>query len=265
MEILPLQAEDIPGLRHFQPPDWSDVMPALRYYVDSEFCHPVKAVIGNKIVGVGTSIIHHQVAWLATIITHPDHRNKGIGTIVTSALIARLENTTPSIMLVATPLGEFVYKKLGFATDGEYLFFKDGLPSEGKTISPNIFPYEPDFKRRILELDFEAAGEDRAMRLEEYLADGKVYVRQGHVSGFYLPSFGEGLIVAENAEAGTVLLHAKHISSSVTILPKENIEGINFLKERGYLQYRTAARMRLGKKLDWNPEMIYSRVSGAIG
>jgi GNAT superfamily N-acetyltransferase len=266
VEIQALEHADLPFIAAFQPPDWPDVLPSFRFYIDASFCHPIKAVDGNQIVGVGSSIIHDQVAWLATIITHPERRNRGIGTFVTSALVDSVKNTScRTIMLVATPLGEPVYRKLGFETDGEYLFFRDGNTTDGKAISENVIPFDPKYAEQVYVLDRRAAGENREMRLNEFLVNAKLYVQSGRVQAFYLPSFGEGLIVAENPEAGLALLDVKHISPAATILPKENVAGIDYLRNMGYRQYRTAARMRLGKKLDWRPDMIYSRVSGAIG
>ena len=40
---------------------------------------------------------------------------------------------------------------------------------------------------------------------------------------------------------------------------------MQFLKEKNFIQFRTAKRMSMGEKLNWHPEKIFNRVSGQIG
>ena len=87
MEIKPLVQNDLISIPPILPPGWDSAMPSIQFYTTSDFCFPIKVTIGNKIVGTGTSIIHNDVAWLAHIIVHPDHRNQGIGKLITESLI----------------------------------------------------------------------------------------------------------------------------------------------------------------------------------
>jgi GNAT superfamily N-acetyltransferase len=266
VEIAEVRREDLPALRIFQPADWPDIIPSFQFYIDSPFCHPIKLLDRGEIVGVGSRIMHGNVAWLATIITHPEHRNKGIGTDITQALIDSLKNTPcKTIMLIATPMGEPLYEKLGFKTDSRYAFYHDGEKSSGKEISPNVIPFRPEYTDRILAMDREAYGENRGVRIVEYLPEAKLYVEGQSLKGFYLPGWGEGPIIAKNSEAGNALLYVKHITATRTVFPEQNQSAADYLDSRGYTMYRKAARMRIGEKIDWKPELIYSRVAGAIG
>jgi GNAT superfamily N-acetyltransferase len=266
MEIAEVNHDDLPALRIFQPADWPDIIPSLSFYIDSPFCCPVKVVEKGEILGIGSWIMHGNVAWLATIITHPEHRNKGIGKQITQVLIDSLKKTSvETIMLVATPMGEPLYEKLGFVTDSRYAFYSGGEKSDGKQISPNIIPYTSGYAGQILAMDHEAYGENRSMRVLEYLPQAKLYVEGSSLKGFYLPGWGEGPVIAENAEAGNALLYTRSITAERTVFPEENEAAAEYLSSRGNTMYRKAARMRIGRKIAWQPETIYSRVAGAIG
>ncbi|MBL0009542.1 MAG: GNAT family N-acetyltransferase [Saprospiraceae bacterium] len=104
-------------------------MPAIQFYITSDFCFPIKVSIDHKIAGTGTAIIHHDVAWLAHIIVHPDFRNQGIGKLITESLVKMAHaKSCDTLYLLATELGEPVYRKIGFETETEYLFFKGEKP-----------------------------------------------------------------------------------------------------------------------------------------
>lgn len=266
MEIAEVNQEDLPALRVFQPADWPDIIPSFQFYTRSPFCLPLKLVDKGEIVGVGARILHGNVAWLATIIAHPERRNKGIGTRITQALIDSLKDIPcKTIMLIATPAGEPLYEKLGFVTDSRYAFFSNGEKSNGREISPCIIPFSGYYADQILAMDRSAYAENRGMRIQEFLPEAKLYVENHTLKGFYLPGWGEGPVIAQNAEAGNALLYVRNITAERTVFPEENEAAAAYLSSRGYTMYRKAARMRIGEKLHWKPEMIYSRVAGAIG
>lgn len=266
MEIAEVDYKDLPALRTFQPADWPDIIPSLSFYIDSPFCRSVKLVDKDEILGIGSWIMHGNVAWLATIITHPQHRNKGIGKHITQVLIDSLKKTpVETIMLVATSMGEPLYEKLGFVTDSRYAFYTGGEKSDGREISPNIIPYASEYTGQILDMDRKSYGENRSMRVLEYLPQAKLYVEGSSLKGFYLPGWGEGPIMAQTAEAGNALLYVRNITADRTVFPEENEAAATYLSNHGYTMYRKAARMRIGRKIDWQPETIYSRVAGAIG
>jgi len=83
VDIQTLEHKEIVLLTDLQPPEWQDIVPTFDYYTKAAFCFPIKVTIDNKIVGIGTTIIHNDIAWLAHIIVHPDKRNKGIGQLIT--------------------------------------------------------------------------------------------------------------------------------------------------------------------------------------
>jgi len=266
MKILPLLSKDIKSLTELQPEEWTSIFPHLHFYLQSNICFPLKVVINQKTVGIGTTIIHHDVAWLAHIIVHPDYRNHGIGTLLTQALVDSLKQTIcKTINLIATDAGARIYEKLGFKTVTNYLFFKDGtIPSDSK-FSDNIVPYSSDCSDQIFELDKLVSGENRGFRLLEHLSSSYVYKTGNKLEGYYMPGFGSGLIVARSADAGKELMKMRLINNGIAVIPVENLNGISLLHQYNYQEFRKAKRMLLGRNRTWQPENLYNRVGGQIG
>jgi GNAT superfamily N-acetyltransferase len=266
MIIQPLESTDLDSVKQLQPADWSDILPVHQYYLTSSFCYPIKIVIDEKIVGIGTAIIHPDVAWLAHIIVNPDYRNKGIGKFITQKLIDIAKaNNKETIYLLATDIGAPVYAKLGFETETEYQFYRGGNLDPNWDTIPNIYPFKEQYKAQIIPLDALTCGENRAMRLEEHFSGSFVYMVNDIVEGYFMPGFSEGLIIANNPEAGIALMKLRLRENEIAILPRDNKQGIAFLEHHGFSTYRKAQRMRLGKERTWQPCNIYNRVSGQLG
>jgi len=264
MDFLPFTTKDIPVLLELQPEGWDNLNPIFNYYLHSDFCYPLKIIIDNKIVGTGVSIMHDDVAWLAHIIVHKDHRNKGIGKQVTQYLIDNIPTYCKTIYLIATDMGEPVYKKLGFIAEADYAFLNKG--SFGTiTTSENVKPFEEKHETEILAIDKVASGENRGMHFSGHLEDSFVYMANNKVEGYYLPAFGNGLIVATNPVAGIEMMKLRSKKSDTFILPNTNKAAVDCLIKNNYNLFRIAKRMRLGAERQWQPENIYNRVSGQIG
>ncbi len=265
MILQPLKHIDLPFLSDVQPQDWPDITPYFDYYTSTSFCFPFKVLLDGKLAGVGTTILHDEVAWLAHIIVAPEHRNKGIGKFITQELVdfSKSKNCS-TILLIATDLGAPVYEKIGFETDTEYLFFKD-LSSFPLANTLDIHPFIPEYKNQLLKLDLETSGENRSMQLEAYLAEALVYKRNENIEGFYLPSLNEGLIVANTVVAGIELIKYRSQTRDRISFPIENKSAREFLYQQGYQEFKTAKRMWLGTKRPWNATQLYNRIGGNLG
>ena len=223
-------------------------------------------MINGEISGIGTCIVHHDVAWLAHIIVHPNHRNKGIGKRITEQLIdLSHKKGCKTINLIATDLGEPVYRKAGFEMDTEYLVFKDITISDTAGISENIVSYATMFKNQIEELDRHTSGEDRMHHLESYLKGSYVYHSNGDVKGFYLPEWGEGLIIASTEDAGIGLMKMRFTTKQIISFPVDNASARHFMHRHGQKEFRKITRMRMGDSRLWVPENIYGRIGGNLG
>ena len=267
IKTLDLEYDDLDHIPPLTPSDWYDISVTYRSHFYQDFFFPVKMVFNEKIIGIGELIINDKIGWLGMIVIEKSFRGKGLGTILTEHLIqlAKKENCE-SIFLLATPLGEPVYKKLGFQTDSQYLFFvNESNVSLSKNYN-NIFPFQPKDESEVFTLDQIAMGENRSEVLKPHLEKGWVLKENEKVEGFFLPTLGNGLVIANNDSAGFQLLEKKEsLGQTQIVLPEQNQNAIQFLKEKKYTHYRTATFMFLGKMKKWNPEMVYCRIGGYIG
>ncbi|MHA4843949.1 GNAT family N-acetyltransferase [Flavitalea antarctica] len=276
LEIHPLVKEDLHLLAALQPEGWGSILPAHEIYLQSSCSFPLKFTEDDNLVGLGTTIIHHDSAWLAHIIVHPGMRKKGIGKLITKTLMdVAFSSHCDLLSLIATDLGEPVYSKLGFETDTEYVFYKAGetkgvgqqpLPKQTDSLSlhDHIEPYQPGFKAELLALDKQVSGEDRALYLQDHLDHGILYFDNRVLEGFYLPSAGEGMISATTSTAGITLMELRK-TKDVFIFPVDNIIARQYCERKHLYPFRTAKRMVLGKRRQWHPEWIYNRIGGNLG
>lgn len=264
MKIEPVALRDLEGIRLLQPDGWGDILPSIQFYVESDRCFPVKFVDGNVIQGIGTAIIHGETAWLAHIIVGEEYRGKGIGSIITKSLVDSIQHTPcKTALLIATALGEPVYKKLGFKKETEYAYLKrDTLLAAGPTSSVG---FQEKYQGAILAMDERVSGEKRSWLLRPHLHNARLIIESNTLQGFYLPSLGDGLIIANTPDAGQALVQLKCSSDVKIMLPVDNTAGLKFLTDSGYTQYLTGTRMWLGDPLQWHPEKLFNRIGGNLG
>ncbi|MDR2920857.1 MAG: GNAT family N-acetyltransferase [Tannerella sp.] len=266
MEITAVKRDDVPVLSPLQPNGWVDIRPVFDFYIDSSFCFPIKVVTDHSIVGLGVVIIHNDVAWLAHVIVHPDYRCRGIGLQIVRTLIGIIkDNGCSTTYLIATDLGEPVYKKVGFITETTYLVHKDIVALKDRAISDQIHRYKDKYREQLLGLDRKTSGEDRMMHLEEHLISGRVYLCNDRVEGYYLPTLGEGLIIAETEKAGIELLKLHLQYNNRVVIPQENLVARKFLEETGVGEVKAIKRMRLGEERKVLFANIYNRIGGNVG
>jgi GNAT superfamily N-acetyltransferase len=266
LRIEPLTAKDLHVVPSLQPDGWPDILQSIEFYCGSDFCFPLKASLDGVIVGIGAVILHFSTAWLAHIIVSKDYRSKGIGTFITQALIDLVRGKAcHSMQLVATSLGEPVYKKLGFEVDAQYIFFDDsGTLSEFKPAA-EIIPAQRQHGEMIFQLDQVISGEDRRALLKPHVPHAKIITNNGSLEGVYLPTLGEGLIQANTPEAGMALMKLRAASNKKFCIPANNEAGVNLLLQNGFKEIRRASRMILGDRIAWDGSKIYGRIGGNLG
>lgn len=268
--VHPLPYTAIDQIADITPSDWKVDIPAVfRAHWGAPYFHALCILDADKLIGVGNVIINRTVAWLGHIIVRDTHRNQGIGALLTQALVEHGQSCgCDSILLVATELGQPVYEKIGFQAIERYIFLRATAPLPEAPPSGHIFPLTKKDWEHVVALDREAAGEDRTLLLSKYFEGGVGWFQEGALEGFWLPSFGDGLIVAKATRAGIGLLQHKHtrpFATTSAILPESNKSAIDWLIGMGFEPARVAPRMYLGPPLQWCPTMIYSRISGYLG
>ena len=266
MQFEAIIHSDLIEVGKLQPDGWSDILPSIRFYLQSPFCYPIKAQIENELAGIGAAIVFHQTSWLAHIIVAPKYHNRGIGSLIVKELLKILSaNSVETISLIATELGKPVYLKAGFRILAEYTFLEKVNKWTDTPISTNVVPYQVKYRDAIFKLDQVISGEERTELLAPVLDSSSLFVRKDKVLGYFLPDLKEGLINAETDEAGLALMNLKYGKTDKAVLPAENRTGISFLKQSGFAEVRKGSRMIQGKELDWNPQMMFSRIGGNLG
>jgi GNAT superfamily N-acetyltransferase len=259
--------KDLEKIKNLQPDDWTDITEEFKLYIHNDFCEPIKVAENNKIIGLGCSMIFKKSSWIAHIIVDRALRRRGIGTLIVNYLISVLKaKKIETILLIATELGEPIYKKVGFRLISDYIFFKRASTWTEKEISKNIRPYSQEFYSQIIELDEFISGECRESLIKTYLGGCFIYINNKKLNGYYLPNLGEGAIYADVPEAGLELMKLKYSTVDKAVIPAENNIGVEFLKQNGFIITDSIGkRMFLGKDIDWKPECFYCRIGGNYG
>lgn len=266
MDIQNLEQTDVNFISDLLPFGWEDVVSIIDWYTHTGFCYPVKVCIDKKIIGIGTAIVHNKTAWLAHIIVHTDHRNQGIGKDITQTLVdTSFSKGCETIYLLATDLGESVYRKIGFETETEYMIFTCESSGGNFESDENIVEIKSDFNKQILDLDRQVSGEDRILVLEQHLSDGYIYLIDNEVQGFYMPNLGNGLIIAATNTAGEELMKLRLRSKDFAAFPVDNTNLSTFMKQYNFKEDRSEKRMILGRKRNWQPQNIYNSIGGNLG
>jgi hypothetical protein len=258
---------DIEQIKSLQPDGWPDITDAFKFYCENDYCNPIKATLDEKIVGIGNSIMFDKTAWLAHIIVSINFRNQGIGFKIVDLLQKDIkEKGIDTSLLIATELGEPVYKKVGFRKVTDYRYFKKENDLIKKELSKNIQPYKDVFYKDLIQLDNYVSGENREKLLKNYLNESFVYVDNNVIQGLFIPNLGEGPIYALTPNAGKELMRFKYSSVDKATIPSENQTGIELLKAFGFNETNTTGkRMIFGQDIEWKPTMIYSRIGGNFG
>jgi GNAT superfamily N-acetyltransferase len=266
IKIRRFQLSDMESIRSLQPQGWSDITYFFRFYSAHDFCYPVIALTNGKTAGVANATLNGETGWLAHIIVAEEFRKMNIGYRLTHHVIEFLQNHgCNTILLIATKMGEGLYRKFDFETVSEYLFFGEKRITTDEA-HENIRHYKNSDLEAILKMDLKVSAEKRDHMLSCFLSNARVYDSGIRIEGFFLPEFEEGMIIAENNTAGLALLRFKHsLKQARSVLPVENKTATKFLLDHEFEIYSRAARMARGSSINWQPQKIFSRAGGFYG
>lgn len=265
--IRELKISDISGLNILPPVDWKfDYEDFLKDFVGEDYFYAFVMIQEEKIIGTGNVFLKNKIGWLANIIVAENFRGQGLGYKMTKFLVDFLNNKgCETQLLIATELGEPVYKKIGFEKMIDYQCFDTKLEKDFNNTNSIRKLTELDLEN-LYKLDTEANGEDRTHLIDKFYKTGLGYFCDSELLGFYLPDFGRGLVLSRDKQAGIDLLKLKHAKEGKrTLLPVENKEGIEFFEKNGFKKGYKCSKMILGENYKWNPQYIYSYGSGYCG
>lgn len=135
-----------------------------------EFGTVFGVVEGDAVVATAALLpLPPRTAWIAMVLTHPDHRGHGHASTLLQAALAEADRLALTPMLDATPAGEPLYRALGFA----------GGPPLTRWRRPGpILPTCPSGADGTCD-DAEATGWDRRALLDGLARRGRWFVEEG--------------------------------------------------------------------------------------
>ncbi len=264
IETRYIQQRDIESVSLLPPVDWNfDFRKYWLQHKGHSYFHCLVATDGTRVTGMGCATINGDTAWLGLIIVHPEYRRMGIGRMITQRLIEIAEEKDcNAIVLIATSSGEKLYTTLGFEQSHVYKFYRG--PVLSPVMDPAIRPLSDEDIPDVMTIDHIASGEHRRILLKNFLK-GYVFEEAGKVKGYFLPEFGEGLIVALDHDTGIRLARLKLSMHGKIVVPEGNHPMHEWIKKFSVEQHLSAPRMFLKKDVAFKPEMILARGAGYFG
>jgi GNAT superfamily N-acetyltransferase len=249
-----------PAIAAIRDGGWGDRTAELGFYSRSAAMTVLVAKESRTIVGTTVVSSSAGVGWIGLVFVAPSMRGRGLGSTLTRAGLAALRESR-TVLLAASEMGRPIYERLGFEVEGRYAIMRGPTADAFHHSAPAIRADDLD---RILRLDRDATGEDRAHLLEA-LPRGWVAER-----GFALrPPWGYGPVIAEDVSSGEALIDAVRANaagSELTLrVPSANAAAMQYLVSRGFVEVGALPRMRLGDPVAWRPEMIWAITNFALG
>ena len=273
-----LEPRDLPtALEVFRSVGWGDRRSLVDFYRDRPDTAFFVAEKDSRVIGCGGATVFGPAeaprsGWVHNIIVRSEARGTGAGTALTEAAIVWLrERRAPTILLLATALGQPIYERLGFQADLRYASVESPPAGHAIDASPRRRRARAVDVPAIVRLDADATAEDRSSLLLSVVLSGWVVERDGELEGFHLPCvWGQGPSVARTPEAGRALIdlcRTLHGPGAVRFgIPETNAPALAHLESAGAKPGRFVTRMWLG---DPPPvvrgEMIYGVFSFAVG
>ena len=266
--IRELKESNITGLNNLPPEDWKfDYETFVKSFIKAGFFYAFVMILDGGIVGTGNVFLKEKIGWLANIMVNVNYRGNGFGYEMTKFLVEFLSNKgCETQLLIATELGEAIYKKVGFRKLTEYQCFDSEVDIDFNYTN-SIRELKDSDLEDIYKLDRDANDENREHLINQYCETGLGYYNNDNeLLGFYLPNFGRGLVLSRDKQAGIELLKIKHSEKGKrTLIPIDNQDGISILEKIGLKKGEKCSRMILGQENNWNPNYIYSYGSGYCG
>ena len=222
------------------------------------------AIVDGRLVGLVTVLRQGTAAFIGAMAVHPEHRGARIGRrlLEHGQDEARGAGIT-TFLLEATPLGEHLYRKLGYVAEHDTLIAlreRSGLPPLMRITA---------HRAAISRLDRAATGVVRDDMLIDLLAEGGPGVaiqRAGELIAVGM-IIGDrlGPVLAMDPGAGREIVDRLAPACTVTAVPETNRAAVDALTRHGFVETRRLRRMRLGPAVPVRPEWIWALASPGAG
>ncbi len=214
------------------------------------------AVIGDKLVGTVTTTSYGiELAWIGMMLVDPDYRRCGIATSLMKSSIDFLRSMgVQCIKLDATPVGQTVYRQLGFETESTLHRWQATIHPKQVSRAGN----SDQLTEHHYSIDRTAFGVDRRELLDAFAADSIVVtksngfgmLRRGHLAAYLGP------VVASRPDDARAIIESLlgHVSGNVFWdVFQQNHHATALASKLGFQQVRELTRMSLqqpGKQPD---------------
>jgi ribosomal protein S18 acetylase RimI-like enzyme len=231
----------------------------------------------GRAVGMVTTTRYRTTGWVGNLIVEPNARRQGLGERLMLRGIERLEAAGPSTLrLEADPLGEGVYRRLGFVEE----FASPRFRLERAAADPpaGCAPLTVHDLDALAALDATAFG-DRRSRLLRLILDAALATYRWPATG---PM--RGYVVVQRSAIGVRLgpwvslepdgarlllaagLYTAGGASVVAALPGPNLAAAELLRRMGFQETPSSLRMVRGPTVSTGaPDTVYGLASGAVG
>jgi GNAT superfamily N-acetyltransferase len=221
--------------------------------------------------GTLATCVFGPVAWIAMVLVHPQVRGRGLAKALLAHALDYLERRgVSSIRLDATPMGQPLYARFGFAVQYSLRRHEGVLPPAGDEPVSHVETAPPAHYEELVRRDREVTQTDRGKLLLRLFAEWPGAVRvvrqNGRIAGFLTERMGtEALLIGPcvaTADAGPALLldaFERHVGERVYLdVPERNRGALTLAAGRGLTVQRQLVRMCRGAQLEENTAELWA-------
>jgi GNAT superfamily N-acetyltransferase len=267
-----MTAADVPlGMRLKQQAGWNQTEADWRRFLDLEPDGCFVAELDGAAVGTTVTCVFGPVAWVAMVLVDAAVRGRGVGTALMRHALDYLDaRGVRTVRLDATPLGQPIYEKLGFAADFTLARYAGVLPP-APAAPGEVEPVAAVGLASLLRLDADVTRTTRVEALMRIYAENEAsfrVVRRGDEVIAFLGSrpgakaTQVGPWAATDEPAARLLLNdacARLAAQSVFIdVPLPNAAAIAAVGSTGLTPQRQLLRMTRGEPLRERVEMLWA-------
>jgi ribosomal protein S18 acetylase RimI-like enzyme len=246
------------------PADWARFLT-----LESEGCFvaEVDGDVGPQPVGTVTTCVFGPVGWVGMMLVDRSYRGRGIGRALMEHALAYLAGQgVQTVRLDATPLGEPLYRSLGFEPQFTLARYAGTLHGDGA-------PAEPGRREdwaRVAELDRQVTHTDRRRLLvalfQERPGELRVVRERGDVAGYLTTRRGSRALLigpcVGSERTGPLLLAdawQRHADRYAFIdVPLPHRRAVAWVEGRGLVAQRELLRMCRGPAVEEDVERLWA-------
>ncbi len=213
--------------------------------------------------GIATVLVFGHVGFVGCMAVQPAEQGRGLGRRLLEHAQAEARRVgVTTFLLEATPVGELLYRKLGYVVEYETAIYSRTAtgPANDERVSAH--------RTAILALDALATGSPRGVMIGGLVdeAAGAVIHVGGEVASYGLV-VGErlGPVIARDPGAGRAVIDQLASACSTTTVPLANEPAVAAAIANGFHEARRLQRMRLGPQVASRADWIWALASAGAG